>query len=150
MTRARQSRSFERMIPLSLSGPLGPMLELNRHMDPQELKYWIAFNRVPRIGRARSLLLESHFGSLRAAWEALVTQQIEMTAMFPEDGSESELLDSFIYESIYIDEIIRDSGLAILEISGKLAMMSLKGLTKQVGGMSYIRRGETSAEYLTV
>ena len=69
--------------------------------------------------------------------------------MFPEDESESELLDSVTYEPIHIDEIIRSSGLAISEVNGSLAMMELKGLTKQVGGMNYIRLRETSAEYQT-
>ena len=39
-------------------------------MDDSELKYWVAFNRVPRISRARFALLERHFGSLRDAWQA--------------------------------------------------------------------------------
>ncbi|MBI2856148.1 MAG: DNA-protecting protein DprA [Chloroflexi bacterium] len=39
-------------------------------MDASELKYWVAFNRIPNIGRARFALLESHFGSLGDAWAA--------------------------------------------------------------------------------
>ncbi len=39
-------------------------------MEDKELKYWIAFNRVPRVGRARMALLEGHFGALSRAWEA--------------------------------------------------------------------------------
>jgi DNA processing protein len=39
-------------------------------METDELKYWIAFNRVPRIGRARFMALERHFGTLEAAWRA--------------------------------------------------------------------------------
>ncbi|MDP6716797.1 MAG: DNA-protecting protein DprA, partial [SAR202 cluster bacterium] len=46
------------------------MLESILHMDDKELKYWIAFNRVSRVGRARMALLEGHFGSLSRAWEA--------------------------------------------------------------------------------
>ena len=37
-------------------------------MDISELKYWIAFNRVRRVGRARVAILEAHFGSLSEAW----------------------------------------------------------------------------------
>ena len=33
-----------------------------------ELQYWVAFSRIPSIGRARFTLLEKHFGSLEAAW----------------------------------------------------------------------------------
>ena len=42
-------------------------------MDSTELKYWVSFNRIPRIGRVRFALLERHFGSLKAAWEAGVS-----------------------------------------------------------------------------
>jgi DNA processing protein len=37
-------------------------------MDELERKYWIAFSRVPRIGRVRVAQLEAQFGSLAAAW----------------------------------------------------------------------------------
>lgn len=36
----------------------------------QDLPYWIAFSRVPTVGRVRIGLLEERFGSLEAAWEA--------------------------------------------------------------------------------
>lgn len=38
--------------------------------DNADLKYWVAFGRIPRIGRARFLLLEKHFGKLENAWTA--------------------------------------------------------------------------------
>jgi len=40
------------------------VLESNLRMVDKELKYWIAFNRVPRVGRARMALLKGHFGAL--------------------------------------------------------------------------------------
>src|SRR3990170_5019405 len=39
-------------------------------MDRSELQYWVAFGRVPQIGRARIALLEAHFGRLEDAWKA--------------------------------------------------------------------------------
>ncbi len=36
----------------------------------QDKKYWIAFNVIPGIGRAKFGLLEAHFGDLDAAWKA--------------------------------------------------------------------------------
>ena len=38
--------------------------------DNVDLKYWVAFGRIPRIGRARFSLLEKHFGKLENAWTA--------------------------------------------------------------------------------
>ncbi len=43
-------------------------------MKPDELKYWLAFNRVPRVGRVRIRMLEKHFGTLEQAWKAGLTE----------------------------------------------------------------------------
>jgi DNA processing protein len=43
---------------------LSPML------DDQDPQFWIAFSRIPSVGRARLGLLESRFGSLQVAWSA--------------------------------------------------------------------------------
>jgi DNA processing protein len=39
-------------------------------MDRSERQYWVAFGRVPQIGRARFSTLEAHFGSMEDAWKA--------------------------------------------------------------------------------
>ena len=61
-----------------------------------------------------------------------------MTALFPQDEGESAVLRYVTYDPIHIDEIIRSAGLNISTVSSTLAMMELKGMVKQVGGM--IRR----------
>jgi DNA processing protein len=38
--------------------------------ERQDLKYWVALNRIAGLGRVRYSLLESHFESLEAAWLA--------------------------------------------------------------------------------
>ncbi|MFP6651548.1 MAG: hypothetical protein VCA17_04885 [Dehalococcoidia bacterium] len=38
--------------------------------DTSDIKYWVAFNRIPRIGRVRFKLLEERFGTLEQAWRA--------------------------------------------------------------------------------
>ncbi len=39
-------------------------------MEELERSYWIAFSRIPRIGRVRVSQLEAHFGTLESAWRA--------------------------------------------------------------------------------
>ncbi|MBI1886560.1 MAG: DNA-protecting protein DprA [Chloroflexi bacterium] len=39
-------------------------------MGATDRKYWVAFNRIPNIGRVRFSLLENHFGRLENAWTA--------------------------------------------------------------------------------
>ncbi|MCX7912613.1 MAG: hypothetical protein N2506_06615, partial [Dehalococcoidales bacterium] len=36
----------------------------------REIAYWVAFSCIPGIGRVRLGQLESHFGSLKDAWNA--------------------------------------------------------------------------------
>ncbi|MCH7787609.1 MAG: DNA-protecting protein DprA [Chloroflexi bacterium] len=79
-----------------------------------------------------------------------VGQQIEMTALFPQDDNESQVLRYVTYDPVHIDEVIRESGMDIPAVSGALAIMELKGLVKQVGGMNYIRLKESPAEYEAV
>ena len=43
-------------------------------MDDNERKYWVAFTRIPQIGRARTKLMEEHFGTLQNAWSAGLTE----------------------------------------------------------------------------
>ena len=76
-----------------------------------------------------------------------VTQQIEMAALFPEDEDEAELLRYITFDPVHIDEVCRSSSRSASDVSGKLAMMELKGLVKQVGGMNYVRMREASSGY---
>ena len=48
----------------------------------QDLPYWIAFSRVPTVGRVRIGLLEERFGSLKAAWEAS-TSELSASGLTP-------------------------------------------------------------------
>ena len=84
---------------------------------------------------------------LNLSW---IGQQLDMVAMFPEEGIESDVLRCVTFDPIHIDEVIRSSGLDIAGVSSALAMMELKGLVRQVGGMNYVRVRETSTSYLSV
>ncbi len=44
--------------------------EAGKTTPPGELKYWLAFNRIPGIGRVRIQALLSRFGRLSGAWSA--------------------------------------------------------------------------------
>ena len=102
------------------------------------------------IGESGAKLVVDYSDVLEELNLSSVGQQIEMTALFPQDENESQVLRYVTYDPIHIDEIIRNSGLGISTISGALAMMELKGLIRQVGGMNYIRLKESNAEYQAV
>ncbi|MBF8268114.1 MAG: processing protein [Dehalococcoidia bacterium] len=50
---------------------------MDKLVDTNEVKYWVAFSRVPGIGRARLALMEGHFGSLERAWHASAVELSE-------------------------------------------------------------------------
>lgn len=78
----------------------------------------------------------------------VVAHQIEMRAILqPEDENEALLFGCVTHEPAHIDDIRRQTHLPISAVSSTLAMMELKGMIKQVGGMHYVRIREAVAEY---
>lgn len=61
----------------------------------------------------------------------------------PEPG-EAQLLRVLSQEPTHIDEVRRRSGLPIAAVSSALAMLELKGLVRQVGGMNYVLAREAA------
>lgn len=66
------------------------------------------------------------------------SQQLEMKELIPTNDIEAGLLKHLSAEPMHIDEVRRESGLPIAVVSSTLAMMELKGLVRQVGGMNYV------------
>lgn len=65
-------------------------------------------------------------------------EQQAVAAAMPETAEEVALLRLVEAEPRHIDAISRDSALALPVVSATLAMLELKGLIKQVGGMQYV------------
>lgn len=68
-------------------------------------------------------------------------------AMPPTDPDERALMAVLTREPQHIDEVVRGSGLAAATVSGTLAMLELKGLVRDLGGMQYVRVREYGATY---
>ncbi len=68
-----------------------------------------------------------------------LTRQQQARAVIPADPQESRLLASLSAEPLHVDEIVRQSGMPFPQASSLLAIMELKGLVRQVGGMCYIK-----------
>ena len=79
----------------------------------------------------------------------MVEQQQQVRAVLPENEIESTLLKQLSADPLHIDEIGRTTGLPIAAVSSTLAMMELKGMVKQVGGMNYVVARESGTEYDT-
>ncbi len=62
----------------------------------EELKYWVALNRIPGLGRVRYSLLQSYFSSMEEAWSASV-------ADLKSAGLDSKLASRLVSERTDID-----------------------------------------------
>ena len=99
------------------------------------------------IKRAEAKLVSEYEDILEELNITQVGQQIEMKALFPADDNETKILSHLTQEPLHIDEVIRNAGIGISEVSGALALMELRGLVRQIGGMNYIRTKESYAAY---
>ncbi|MDO8532324.1 MAG: DNA-processing protein DprA [Dehalococcoidia bacterium] len=73
--------------------------------------------------------------------------QMEMRELLPANDDEAELLRILGAGPAHIDDIVRQARRPTASVSSVLAMMEIKGLVKQLGGMNYVRAREARAEY---
>lgn len=71
----------------------------------------------------------------------------EIRKALPSDPTEASLFQIIGAEPLHVDEIRTQAGLPIDQVSATLAMMELKGMVRQVGGMQYVAVREESAPY---
>jgi len=65
----------------------------------------------------------------------------------PTDATEAKLLTVLSNEPMQIDEIRNQTELPIEKVSASLALMELKGMVRQVGGMNYVAVREVQSDY---
>jgi DNA processing protein len=67
--------------------------------------------------------------------------------IMPSDAVEARLMTVLTHEPLHVDEIRNQSELPIEKVSAALALMELKGMVRQVGGMNYVAVREAQSEY---
>jgi DNA processing protein len=78
----------------------------------------------------------------------MVSEQAQVRAVIPENETEALLLDRLSAEPVHVDELRRVVQLPIAEVSSTLALMELKGMVRQVGGMNYVMARESGIDYV--
>lgn len=68
----------------------------------------------------------------------MAVQHTQARAALPTDETERTLLDYLSVEPTHIDELRALANLPIAHVSSALALMELKGMVRQVGGMNYV------------
>jgi len=76
-----------------------------------------------------------------------VGEQKAARKIMPSDAIEAKLLTVLTHEPLHVDDIRSQSELPIEKVSAALALMELKGMVRQVGGMNYVAVREEQSEY---
>ena len=79
----------------------------------------------------------------------LMTQHKSARVVLPEDATEARLFSVLTREPLHVNEIGALAELPIEQVSSTLALMELKGMVRQVGGMNYVAVRELRSEYQT-
>ena len=77
----------------------------------------------------------------------MVSQQAQAQAVLPENETEAVLLQHISAEPLHVDDLRRAVSLPIAQVSSTLALMELKGMVRQVGGMHYVLAREVAPPY---
>ncbi|MDT8306020.1 MAG: hypothetical protein RRC07_08800, partial [Anaerolineae bacterium] len=65
----------------------------------------------------------------------------------PESAEEAALLAHLSPQPVHVDDLTRASGLSSAQVGSTLALMELKGMVQQVGGMKYVLAREPGPAY---
>lgn len=76
-----------------------------------------------------------------------VAQQLDARHILPTDPVEARLLETLSAEPLHIDEIGRLMEMSAPDVASALAMLELKGMVRQVGGMQYVIAREPGPVY---
>jgi DNA processing protein len=77
----------------------------------------------------------------------MATEQRAARTALPADPGEARLLQVLGQQPLHVDEIRSQTGLPIEKVTATLALMELKGMVRQVGGMNYVAVREPGEEY---
>ncbi len=69
--------------------------------------------------------------------------------IIPTDETEARLMNVLGDEPLHVDEIRSQTELPIEKVSAALALMELKGMVRQVGGMNYVAVREVQSDYFS-
>jgi DNA processing protein len=92
-------------------------------------------NRLIRDGRAK--LVTSTEDIVTELDLTVAVQQLEIKLALPANDEESRLLGLLSHEPVHIDDLSRQSGLAMPTVASTMMMLELKGTVRQIGSMSY-------------
>ena len=124
----------------------GALLTAKLALDENREVFAVPGSVFAPMSRGPNALIQQGAKLVRTADDVLpeldlmrVPQQLELRQVLPADDTETALLALLTSEPCHVDEITRNASLPVSTVSGALAMLELKGMIRQVGGMQYVR-----------
>lgn len=77
----------------------------------------------------------------------MIAEKQAARAVVPDNETEAVLLKYLSADPTHVDEIRQQSGLPISQVTSTLALMELKGMVMQMGGMNYVIAREAQGDY---
>lgn len=77
----------------------------------------------------------------------MINQHQSARKTLPSDSTEAKLYTVLGHDPMHVDDIREQAELPIEQVSATLALMELKGMVRQVGGMQYVAVREVQARY---
>jgi DNA processing protein len=105
----------------------------------------VGTNRLIRDGAGVVLGAEDILEELNLT---MVAEQAEARQVLPADETEAALLEHLSGEPTHVDELQQRMGLPIAQVTSTLALMELKGMVRQVGGMKFVVAREPGVTYV--
>ncbi|MEN8171319.1 MAG: DNA-processing protein DprA [Chloroflexota bacterium] len=78
----------------------------------------------------------------------MITEHRTARVAIPGNALEAQLFEILDLEPVHVDEIRARSNMPIEQVTSTLAIMELKGMVRQVGGMRYLAVRELDADYV--
>jgi len=124
----------------------GALLTAKLALDENREVFGVPGSVFAPMSRGTNALIQQGAKLVRTADDILteldlmrVPQQLELRQAVPQDSTETALLELLGSEPLHVDDITRGASLPTATVSGALAMLELKGMIRQVGGMQYVR-----------
>lgn len=102
-------------------------------------------NKLIRESRAK--LVTSVEDILEELNLTMIADKQQARAIVPSNDTEAVLLKYLSADPTHVDEIRQQSGLPIAQVTSTLALMELKGMVMQTGGMNYVLAREQQENY---
>lgn len=93
-------------------------------------------NRLIQDGAKLVMSPEDVLDEINVAHENINTR-VRTEAIAPSNSIEAQLIEYLHADPIHIDDLVRLSGLSIIDVSSTLTILELKGLAQMVGHMQY-------------